>query len=305
MAVVKEKIAKNNIECHSPGDVIKDIPGLEGVRIFVLGPPELHKEVETEPEEDEDAYKHNKDLSDSDLLVHALNAASDSSLDTTLSPFDKSFIMNNGPHQKAYTNADAAWRRIDYDWLFNSGYFALRLNSMTNNLSLCLAIRFEKNGKVLLFPGDAEFGNWKSWHNINWQDKAGIDIETKDLLKKVVLYKVAHHSSHNGTAKELGLDMMTDPDLCALVPLDYDIISPKWKSTMPSRMILKELLEKTKGRTIVMNLKNLYYDLNKEVPLSKKIKEFQENMTAEERETFNKALDTDSSRFYIEYTLTL
>jgi hypothetical protein len=305
MSVVKEQIADNNITYHGPGEVLKDIPGLDGVRIFVLGPPELHTEVETEPEKPKDAYDHNKDLSDSDLMINVLNAISGSRLDPNLSPFDKSFVMKKGSRHKAYKDPDQAWRRIDYDWLFSSGFFALRLNSMTNNLTLCLAIEFEECGKVLLFPGDAEFGSWKSWHNIDWQDKAGIDIKTKDLLNKVVLYKVAHHLSHNGTAKELGLEMMISPDLCAMVPLDYSVISSSWKNTMPSRMILKELLEKTKGRMIVMNEDGIFYDLNEEVPLSDKIAESRQHMTQAERDAFNNALDTDSSEFYIEYTLTI
>ena len=176
---------------------------------------------------------------------------------------------------------------------------------MTNNLTLCLAIEFEESGKVMLFPGDAEFGSWKSWHNIDWQAMAGIDVSTSDLLNRVVFYKVPHHLSHNGTAKSLGLNMMTSPDLCTMVPLDYDVISPSWKSTMPSRMILKELLEKTKGRTIVMNEKGLYYDLDGEVLLTEKIKEFRQKMTQKEQEAFNKALDATSSDYYIGYTLTI
>jgi hypothetical protein len=212
--------------------------------------------------------------------------------------------MEKSSQRKAYRAADAAWRRIDYDWLFSSGQFALRLNSLTNNLTLCLAIEFQESGKVMLFPGDAEFGSWKSWHDICWQEKAGLDIKTQDLLNKVVLYKVAHHLSHNGTARELGLQMMTHSDLCAMVTLDYDVISSSWKSTMPSRMILKELLEKTQGRIVVMNEGGLYYDLNNTVPLSTKIAEFRQRMTPEEQDAFNQALD-DSSEHYIEYTLTL
>jgi hypothetical protein len=304
MVVVKDQIADNNITYLNPGDILKEIPGLDGVRIFVLGPPELHAEVDTEPEEPEDAYEHNKELNDSDLFVHALNATAKSHFSSRLSPFDESFVMK-GNHPDAYRDPANAWRRIDYDWLFSSGYFALRLNSMTNNLSLCLAIEFEDSGKVMLFPGDAEFGSWKSWHDVDWQEKGGIDIETKDLLNRVVLYKVAHHLSHNGTAKELGLQMMTSSDLCAMASLDYNVISSSWKSTMPSRMILKELLEKTKGRTIVMNEEGLYYDLSEEVLLSDKIAEFRQHMTPAEQAAFSDALDTDSSEFYAGYTLTL
>jgi len=158
---------------------------------------------------------------------------------------------------------------------------------------------------VMLFTGDAEFGSWKSWHDINWKEKAEIDIETRDLLKKVVFYKVSHHLSHNGTARELGLEMMTSPELCAMASLDYDRIRSGWKSTMPNRLILKKLLEKTKGRLIVMNENGLHYDLNEEMPLSNKITEYKKQMTPGELETFNNNLDTDSFEYYIGYTLNL
>ena len=53
--------------------------------------------------------------------------------------------------------------------------------------------------------------------------------------------------SHNGTAKSVGLDMMTSSDLVAMATLDYSVISSTWKSIMPNRMIVKQLLEKTKA----------------------------------------------------------
>ncbi len=322
MKVVKEQIANDNVNIKycKPGEVLKDIPGLDGVRIFVLGPPLDHSEVEAEPEDPEDVYEHNKGLSDIDLFVHALNAPSGSELDPGLSPFDRSYtldevrknknerekykdskVINKDGKYSEYVDPDKAWRRIDHDWLFSSGNLALRLEKMTNNLTLCLAIEFEKSGKVLLFPGDAEFSSWKSWHKIDWQKEAGINIKTKDLLNKVIFYKVAHHSSHNGTARELGLDMMIHKDLCAMVPLDYEVISSSWTSTMPNRMLLKELLEKTKGRTIFMNEKDISYDLSGEVALSDKIKESRAKMTKAER----KAFKTRSYKHYVKYTLTL
>ncbi len=107
---------------------------------------------------------------------------------------------------------------------------------MTNNLSLALAIGFEDSGRVMLFPGDAEYGSWASWHKINWTEPSrtpGTHL-TEDLLNRTVFYKVAHHLSHNGTAQRLGLEMMRAPDLAAMATLDYSVISNGWTTTMPN-----------------------------------------------------------------------
>jgi hypothetical protein len=45
-----------------------------------------------------------------------------------------------------------------------AGRLALQLDSDTNNTSLVLAFELGKSGRVLLFPGDAQVGNWLSWH---------------------------------------------------------------------------------------------------------------------------------------------
>lgn len=304
MAVVKEQLAADSeVGYHGAGSVIDNIPGLDGIRIFVLGPPRMHGAVDTEPGDPGDAYAHNRDVDDSDLFVRAVSPVADAALDADLSPFDSSFVLDRADRPRAYTRRGAAWRRIDHDWLFSSGHLALRLDSMTNNLSLCLAIEHVDSGKVLLFPGDAEFGSWNSWHDIDWRDEQGIDVTTEQLLNRVVFYKVAHHLSHNGTARERGLQMMTSPELCAMVPLDYEVISSSWQSTMPSRMILKELLERTRGRTIVMNEAELTYDLEGRVPLADKIEQARQRMSAAERAAFDEA--TDATDHYLEYVLTI
>ena len=38
-----------------------------------------------------------------------------------------------------------------------------RMNKATNNANLVLAFELSKGGKVLLFVGDAQAGNWWSW----------------------------------------------------------------------------------------------------------------------------------------------
>jgi len=303
MAVVKKDIANNNISYFRPGTVMENIEGLEGVRIYVLGPPELWERIRQESGEEGEAYKHNRELEESDLFLQALEANGTSQPDNTLYPFEEFYLMDKGEKLKPYERPEESWRRIDYDWLYSSGAFALRMNSLTNNLSLALAFEFLPSGKVILFPGDAEFGSWKSWHDINWKDK-GYDVSTEDLLNRVVFYKVAHHLSHNGTARSIGLDMMTHDGLAAMATLDYDDISNGWKSTMPNRQIIRDLLEKTKGRTMILNETGLHYDFEGQIPLSDEIATYREKMSDDEKEKFKNAYN-NKSEHYLEYVVTL
>lgn len=303
MRVAKEDISPSiSREYFSPGDLISGLPGLEGVRAFVLGPPRLIDKVKTEHGDDDDSFDHNRDIDDDELLVHALRRLSNDESSNESLPFDKSYNASGSNYSKE------AWRRIDHDWLFASGYLALRMNSLTNNLSLALAFEFEDSGRVALFPGDAEFCSWESWHDIQWEKKglkafkSGGDLTTENLLNRTVFYKVAHHLSHNGTAKRLGLDMMTHKDLAAMATLDYSVISSGWKSTMPNRLIVKQLLEQAKGRLIVMNEEDLFFDLDGSVPLSDKIKEYRKSMSDTERIAFESALDA-SHEHYIEFVV--
>ena len=66
--------------------------------------------------------------------------------------------------------ANAAWRRIDRDWLQSAEALALDINRGINNTSLVLAFELQDSKKVLLFVGDAQRGNWKSWTGGSWKD---------------------------------------------------------------------------------------------------------------------------------------
>lgn len=307
MEIVKNKIAKNKIDFKKRGDVIDAIPELPGVRIWVLGPPELWEEIKTESGSEDETFRHKKELDQSEFLMHAINRNNAQTPDHTLSPFEKRYVADQPGTQAMYENGDEAWRKIDHDWLYSSGGFALRLNSLTNNLSLVLAIEFVETGKVLLFPGDAEIGSWQSWHKIDWKSRGYAEDTTKKLLNKVVFYKVAHHLSHNGTAKSIGLDLMTNPEMYAMATLDYGVIQDGWKSTMPNPAILKSLLEKTKGRLMVMNESGLFYDPKETVPLSAKIREFRAKMSVAEQKAFEKAIkkEVEEDEGYLRFELGL
>ena len=126
-----------------------------------------------------------------------------------------------------------------------AGNLAIKLNHTVNNTSLVLALELVENGKVLLFPGDAQAESWYSWHEEGLSWDAGEDeVTARDLLERTVYYKTSHHGSHNGTVKSLGLEMMDDPGLVAAIPVGDN------KFGHPSAEVLEALLRKTKGRVI-------------------------------------------------------
>jgi glyoxylase-like metal-dependent hydrolase (beta-lactamase superfamily II) len=153
--------------------------------------------------------------------------------------------------------AEADWRQIEEDWLGAADILALQLDSDTNNTSLALAIELSPGGKVLLFPGDAQVGNWLSWHGLQWAkegDSAGF-VDAADLLSRTALYKVGHHASHNATLREKGLELMTRPDLVAMIPVDEPMAHrPKGGNPdgwdMPFAPLLERLKTKTRGRVL-------------------------------------------------------
>jgi len=83
---------------------------------------------------------------------------------------------------------------------------ALSVDNYLNNTSLSLLLEY--HGKTLLFPGDAQWGNWSSWQ-ADWES----------LLGKVDFYKVGHHGSHNATPHG-ALELMKAKSVVAMASTD-------------------------------------------------------------------------------------
>ncbi len=160
--------------------------------------------------------------------------------------------------EQSETRTDEAWRRIDDDWLGAAGEFALQLDSYTNNTSLVLAFELINTKKMLLFVADAQIGNWLSWDDLSWSvpDAHGTTqtIRIGDLLARTVFYKVGHHGSVNATIRGYGttpkgLELMTSPDLVAMIPVDRQMaLKKRWN--MPCEPVLQRLEEKTGQRVL-------------------------------------------------------
>jgi hypothetical protein len=258
----------------NPGDGPLEADWLPGFRIFVLGPPR-----------DEQALYRLGEHGSSELysLANALRAASmlfasgkpaaetfdangEERTEFAASlPFDVRFrhestsVETGAMFKDTYFAADADWRRIDEDWLHVAPELALQLDGATNNTSLVLAIERVADGKVLLFPADAQEGNWVSWHDaaIQWNVTGGAGAGTvtvADLLARTVFYKVGHHASHNATGKVRGLELMTrQQELTAFIPVDRAVAlerNPKGSWKMPAVPLYRRLLEKCNGRVL-------------------------------------------------------
>jgi len=161
-------------------------PGLEpllpGVRVHVLGPPDLTQTetIRKMRKTDPDQFWH--------LLVGPRNSE-------TLA---RGMTSPRVARLTYRVPAEARWFRDRLDRMRGDQLLQIvrTLDDQMNNTSLILL--FEVFGKKLLFPGDAQIENW-SWA---LQDAPNAKA-TRSLLGGVDVYKVGHHGSLNATPKTL------------------------------------------------------------------------------------------------------
>lgn len=295
------KVIKPNtkVEFLEPGDVINGLTGATGISFYVLGPPRKQVYLNLTEKEGESFQKREQKSTVDFAFVSAFSDTDDS---TDRLPFDTEFELgdNQNAVKNTYQNTDD-WRKIDNDWLYSAGSLAMRYQRSINNTSLALAIQFEESEKVLLFPGDAEFGNWESWHDgLEWSVKVNGQTSKKKaeyFLNKTVFYKVGHHLSQNGTAKAKGIEMMTSPNLVAMATLDFKKIMSGWLNTMPNDILGAELIRKTEGKLFfVGDRKNILFNIKTSRVSVKKAHEDTLN-------SLNKPFDEIDGKPYIEYEI--
>lgn len=287
---------KSGVRYFNPGTMIEDKNDLPGVRIFILGPPKnklLTKDAPSSGSKSEVYFGENNAIAG---LVDGLLAMNDSQIFDDSRPFGNTTSLNvetakSDLYSKGtYFNRDESWRSIEDDWLDMAGSLAMQMDSDTNNTSLVLAIQLP-GGKVLLFPGDAQVGNWLSWHDLEWKFKNGIETEVVNatsLLNDTVFYKVGHHASHNATLEKLGLELMTSENLVAFVPE-----KEKQYNGIPYKPLVRKLTQKTKGR--------LLFSADKNYKAEKILTDKPDGLSENEWKAFKKDLTID--KLYIEYTV--
>jgi hypothetical protein len=255
-----------------PSHAPRGLPGVPGMRVYVLGPPKDEGMIKRSApskkgrEAYELAFEHR--LASNLDAAFLRMAAGENCQDATCEdcPFDPILRRRCG-HSNQRTSKSLGtlidstwndpgneWRRIETDWTQAAETLALNLDSHTNNTCLVLAFEFTDTGEVMLFPADAQVGNWLSWQDLRWKMKspAGTqEVTGPDLVSRTVFYKVGHHGSHNATLRTLGLEQMTSEDLVAFIPVSKEEARKNRWMGMPFNPLVKRLGEKTYGRLLV------------------------------------------------------
>lgn len=245
------------------------LPGVSGVRAFFLGPPEDEGLIKRGERKKDDLYAFAGDLAAAENLEAAFDridhassrkGGPDCPFDNALSRYWpeapgeavslslRELIANTwDAHGKSY-------RRIESDWTAAAETLALNLDNHTNNTCLVVAFELSPGGKVLLFPADAQIGNWISWKDTRWTvreaDGSTRAVSGPDLLQRTVFYKVGHHGSHNATMRAEGLELMTSDELIAFLPVFEDEARKNRWFGMPFEPLVTRLGNLTTGRVV-------------------------------------------------------
>jgi len=257
---VRNRTAPQPPRYLEPGMAVFNVPGTDDVRVYVLGPPRDPKLLrKSDPSKRaSEVYELGGDADADFGFSAAVDALADAS-EAAGQPFEKWFRVseqdarNRRFFRERYGFEGEDWRRVEHDWLGLAGRLALQLDSDTNNTSLVLAFELGRSGRVLLFPGDAQVGNWLSWHeHPGWEIEDGgrkRTVTAADLLSRTVLYKVGHHGSHNATLREKGLELMSSDELVAMLPVDRST-ARKMAWAMPFPSLFERLADRSRGRIL-------------------------------------------------------
>lgn len=264
LKMLKEKATPARTRYLEPGDVVRPA-GIAGLKVFVMGPPRdekrLRKDLPSSGAAKEVYLTRHEDAHAIKLQLDHLDGVAVSALDLPFSlPHQRPLAAvaqkkaaDLSITQKLYYDPTVEKRKIDDEWHSSAEALALKMDSDTNNTSLVLAFELP-DGQILLFPGDAQVGNWLSWGDQTYprtpDPQQGDVLTVDDILARVTLYKVGHHCSHNATLRQLGLEKMTDDRLVAMIPVvTQDANNNGWN--MPYPDLYAALQQKTHHRVVI------------------------------------------------------
>ncbi|OPZ83465.1 MAG: Amidohydrolase [bacterium ADurb.Bin429] len=254
MAYLKQK---GRVRYCEP-EMMLQLPQAPMVKIYVMGPPRNEKLLgQMTCKREQYALDEATAFGAAACTATGLLALDDRELFARSCPFtgEKSTIpvgkVEESPWFATFFKpylTDKAWQRLGADWLGTAEQLALLRDTWMNNTSLVLAIELPGSASrpVLLFVGDAQYGNWISWQTLTFPDGAtGVD-----LLRRTVLYKVGHHGSENATLREKGLELMDHANLVALLPVDSTWANEKKHWEHPADALEERLRTVTQGRLL-------------------------------------------------------
>ncbi|WP_433766611.1 MBL fold metallo-hydrolase [Pseudomonas putida] len=251
-----------------PGDVVRP-QAISMLKTYVMGPPRSEERLRKDlPSKGAGKEVYLTSLDEAVALEErTLRLKGEDLLDVDMPfarPYQRTFSevkgrmgagggsAEPGNIEQRYFNDEEQWRCIEDEWLDGAETLALKMDSDTNNTSLVLAFELP-DGQILLFPGDAQVGNWISWGDQTYPKNVvagdATPLTRDDILARVTLYKVGHHCSHNATARAQGLEKMHDTRLVAMIPVVAEVAKGnKWN--MPYPDLLSALQKRTRERIV-------------------------------------------------------
>jgi beta-lactamase superfamily II metal-dependent hydrolase len=200
------------------GDTLDDAEGVPGLSVRFLGPPR------------DEAFLRRMDPPKAERYLR-LGADGRAHWVDALEPFGPG--PDEGAGQGGPRLTERQRRALRRAAELSPDALAFALDQALNNTSVVCLFRYR--GRSLLFPGDAQYGNWKAWL---------ADADAAELLRGLHFYKVAHHGSENATPKS-ALEAMTTGGFAAMLSTQ----SVPWPSIPYGK--LTEALERQTNRQVV------------------------------------------------------
>lgn len=204
------------------GDSLSNPADIPGLSVRVLGPPRDQKFLaKMDPPEDQRYLR--------------LGAGGQTEMANELRPFTQRWLAARDDEQLAHLALSSAEEKKLKQDLTDASLdgLAFALDQAKNNTSLVTLFVFR--GQYLLFPGDAQYGNWKFWLD---------QSEAEDILPRINFLKVAHHGSHNATPKD-ALERMSEGGFAAMISTQ----NAPWES-IPRIPLVERLSQKTAQRIV-------------------------------------------------------
>jgi beta-lactamase superfamily II metal-dependent hydrolase len=212
--LLKAGINGGKVRFLGAGPKIEDAAGIAGLSVQVLGPPR------------DQAFLARMDPPAGDRFLRL--GADGALVAGAISPFDARWTTGEDAFPAGIIKPEE--HQALEQLAFDPDGLAFTLDQAMNNTSLVTLFSFA--GQNLLFPGDAQYGNWQYW--VDKPDAA-------EILASVDFYKVGHHGSHNATPKS-ALDKMTKGRFAAMISTQ----DTPWPS-IPFEELLTALTSQSKG----------------------------------------------------------
>jgi beta-lactamase superfamily II metal-dependent hydrolase len=216
LKLLKSGFGRGKVRYFKAGEVLSDAAGIKGLTVKVLGPPT------------DETFLGRMDPPSGDRFL-TRNAAGAAVPANEIKPFLSRWMAGEAAYDPD-ARLEAGEKKRLREMVEDAAGLAFALDQAINNTSLVTL--FTYRGRNLLFPGDAQYGNWQ-----NWVQAPGGEA----ILESVNFFKVAHHGSYNATPKS-ALEKMTDKGFAAMISTQ----SKPWP-TIPFEKMLKRLNEKATG----------------------------------------------------------